>query len=109
MSVGPNSFNGIGVLIGGAVSCMASVPVLAGLGLAWVANKRRPAGFRPFLLLAGINLAVLVAALVAMDALNLIGPRIPAWVDYLGFLWFLVSLALGLLVLRANVRKAPTP
>ena len=109
MSMGPNSFNGIGVLIGGAAACVAAVPVLAGFGISWAVNKTRPRSFRPFLLLAGANLALLVAVLVVMDQFNLIGPRIPAWVDYLGFLWFLLFAALTVLVLYASSRKAATP
>ena len=109
MSMGPNSFNGIGVLIGGAAASVAAVPVLAGLGLSWAVNKARPRSFRPFLVLAGGNLALLVAVLVVMDQFNLIGPRIPAWVDYLGFLWFLLFAALTVFVLYASSRKAATP
>jgi hypothetical protein len=109
MSMGPNSFNGIGVLIGGAAASVAAVPVLAGLGLSWAVNKARPRSFRPFLVLAGGNLALLVAAVAVMDQFNLIGPRIPAWVDYLGLVWFILFAALSVLLLLAYSRKAATP
>jgi len=107
MSMGPNSFNGIGVLIGGAAACVAAVPVLAGLGLSWAVNKARPRSFRPFLVLAGSNLALLVVAAFVMDGFNLIGPRVPGWVDYLGFLWFFLFAVLTVLLLRGFSRKAP--
>lgn len=109
MSMGPNSFNGIGVLIGGAASCLVGLPVLAGLGLAWAANKVQPRSFMPSLWLILGHLVLFGLAIYIADDRHLIGPRTPGWVDGLGFVWFFAYIAATVIVIRRTRRQPGTP
>lgn len=107
MSMGPDALNGIWVLGGGVAATAASVPVLAGLGLSWVAHKSRPPGLRPMLWLAlGNALLVVLASVLLFDT---IGPRVPWWIDLLGLVWLLAFALLTVLVLRRFRREPAVP
>lgn len=106
---GANSFNGLALLAGAALASLLGL--LAAVGLALAAMfRRQDASRRRARVVLRLALANSVAAGLlfwAMEAFDLFGPRLPAWIDWLGPAWLVAFAAVSAMMLRTASPPCP--
>lgn len=112
--LGPNSFNGLVLLAAAALASLLGLLLTLGLALAWAVG-RSPARRQRALAALRVTLANSVAVGLlfwAMEDLDLFGPRLPAWIDWLGAAWLVAFAAISAMMLlcssaRSSGRSSP--